>query len=166
MIRANRSNVKELASNREASNREFLIATKKNRPPDFFKTTQSFHNKVFREIDCLDCANCCTSISPIITNRDIRRIAKHQGMGESEFSDLHIVIDSDGDLIFNATPCPFLLSDNKCLIYAARPEACATYPHTESHDISRIRETALKNSFVCPAVFEILEKLKSYYSKK
>jgi len=34
------------------------------------------HERVFKSIDCLACANCCKTTSPIFCDIDIKRIAK------------------------------------------------------------------------------------------
>ena len=43
------------------------------------------HEEAFRRIDCLQCANCCKNFSPRFKTPDIKRIAKHLKMRESEF---------------------------------------------------------------------------------
>lgn len=43
------------------------------------------HEVVFSELNCLDFANYCTPIPPIVNKTDSARIAKHLGMKQSEF---------------------------------------------------------------------------------
>ena len=38
------------------------------------------HEEAFEKIDCLKCANCCKTTSPIFRDVDIERISKHLGM--------------------------------------------------------------------------------------
>ena len=57
-------------------------------------------------------------------------------------------------------PCPFLDSDNYCAVYDNRPNACREYPHTDRKRIIQLLDLTYKNTFVCPAVLEITEKIK------
>lgn len=114
------------------------------------------HSSVFNRIDCLQCANCCKSIPPLVNETDVRRIARHLGIKPSEFKDRFVTTDDDGDLVINDSPCPFLLPDNKCSIYEIRPRACRQYPHTDNFEFSKHLKLHLRNVRYCPAVFHIL----------
>ena len=127
------------------------------------EATKGLHNKIFKEIDCLDCANCCKSIPPIINETDSRRIAKHLGMKVTKFKDKYVKFDEDMDMVMNLSPCPFLQADNKCLIYEYRPKACREYPHTEDYEFTKQLKLHTINASYCPAVFHILEKLKTQF---
>jgi Fe-S-cluster containining protein len=118
------------------------------------------HESVFETINCLDCANCCRTLGPRITDADVRRIASSQRIKPSLFVERYLVVDEEGDYIFRSMPCPFLGSDNHCSIYEERPKACREYPHTDRRRIYQILPLTLKNSAICPAVFEILERLR------
>lgn len=117
------------------------------------------HDKVFSELDCLDCANCCTSIPPIVNKTDAVRIAKHLGMKPAEFEAKYLTIDEDKDTVMNQSPCPFLMEDNACFIYDVRPKACREYPHTNNFEFSKNMGYHAQNAQYCPAVFHILERL-------
>jgi uncharacterized protein len=120
----------------------------------------AIHEAVFDDINCLDCANCCRTLGPRVTDVDVRRIAASLRMKPSVFVERHLVLDEDGDYVFRSMPCPFLGSDNYCSIYDVRPRACREYPHTDRRRVYQVMNLALKNSAVCPAVFEILERLR------
>lgn len=115
------------------------------------------HDQVFSKIDCLDCANCCTSIPPIVNKTDSARIAKHLGMKLADFEDKFLTVDDDQDTVMNQSPCPFLLADNACSIYEVRPKACREYPHTNNQEFSQNLQLHAQNAIYCPAVFHILE---------
>lgn len=118
------------------------------------------HEEVFKNIDCLQCANCCKTTSPIITRRDIERISKALKMKAGDFIFQYLLVDEDEDYVFKTAPCPFLnLENNYCNIYEIRPNACATYPHTDRKNMKEILNLTLKNASVCPAVASILESL-------
>ncbi len=117
------------------------------------------HREVFSKIDCLDCAGCCKGIPPIVTKADMSRIARVFGMKPAEFEQQYVVEDEDGDTVMNTSPCPFLLEDNKCMIYDIRPKACRRYPHTNDLSFSKNMNLHVPNATVCPAVFHILRKI-------
>jgi len=119
----------------------------------------NLHEEVFQEIDCLDCANCCTTIPPMLLRADISRISKHLGMKTTQFEAEYLIEDEDGDKVMNSTPCPFLEEDNKCFIYEHRPKACRKYPHTDQMEFSRNLQLHAVNVNHCPAVFHILERM-------
>jgi hypothetical protein len=48
--------------------------------------------------DCLDCANCCKTMSPTYTKEDIRRISAHLGMTEKAFREKWLYKDKTGRL--------------------------------------------------------------------
>lgn len=152
-----------LAQQKSAGNKVFLSKLKNKKIADLDKKAQHLHNKVFEHIDCLECANCCSNISPIVKDSDILRIAKHLKMKPSDFVDKYLLLDGDGDYVYKETPCPFLLPDNYCLIYEIRPNACREYPHTDRRRFYQLTDLTLKNSFVCPAVFHFIELLKKEY---
>lgn len=120
----------------------------------------ALHEEVFGTINCLECANCCRTLGPRVTDADVRRISASLRVKPSAFTEKYLVIDEDGDYVFRSMPCPFLGSDNYCAIYEERPRACREYPHTDRPRFFQLMNLTLKNAAVCPAVFEILEQLR------
>ena len=118
------------------------------------------HDKVFECTDCLKCANCCTTTGPLFTDKDIIRIAKYLRIKPSEFTEKYLRIDEDRDYVLKSVPCTFLGEDNYCSIYEVRPKACREYPHTDRKKQNQLLNLTEKNIEVCPAVFNIVEKLK------
>jgi len=141
-----------------------LIQTlKKKKPKDLDIIARQLHEEAFEIIDCLECANCCKSISPIVRDKDIQRIGKYLKQKPSTFVTQHLLLDSDNDYVFRTQPCPFLGNDNYCSIYTARPKACAEYPHTDRKKFHQILALSLKNTLVCPAVYEVFIGLQKHY---
>ncbi len=130
---------------------------------DLDKIFHQVHFKIFTIEACLDCANCCKTIGPVLYNVDIERMAKALKIKSNDFIKQYIQIDEDNDYIFNTKPCPFLDDKNYCLVYENRPKACREYPHTDRKRMYQILNLTLKNSFTCPAVFRIVEELKNHY---
>jgi Fe-S-cluster containining protein len=141
-------------------NEKFVARLRKKKPDNLDVFVHSIHDEVFAHTDCLECANCCKTIGPMLTDRDIDKMAKHLKMRPSIFSEKYVRIDSDNHYVFNQAPCPFLMPDNYCMIYEQRPKACAEYPHTDRKKFYQLLDLTIKNTFICPAVYEIVEKLK------
>lgn len=145
-------------SNRKGINR-FLKKMKQRPPKDLDKQFQVQHDIAFEKIDCLDCANCCKTTSPIFYDKDVDRMAAFFKMKAADFYDKYLKTDEDGDQVLKSSPCPFLLADNKCMAYEARPKACREYPHTNRKRMYQLLELTAKNTRVCPAVAEIVSKM-------
>ncbi len=141
-------------------NKKFFDRLKNKKIKKLDEAFHPVHDDVFDEVDCLKCGNCCKTTSPIFTDIDIDRIAKHLRIRPAQLVKEHLHLDSDGDYVLNSSPCTFLGSDNYCSIYDFRPKACREYPHTDRKNIAGILPLTLENTKVCPAVFEIVEQLK------
>ncbi len=148
------------AKNTEAETKTFFAKLKKKKPKQLDDITHALHNEVFEEIDCLECANCCKSISPIIIDKDVERMAKQLRMKPSAFIDQYLNMDNENDYVFKEAPCPFLMPDNYCMVYEQRPRACREYPHTDRKRFFQILNLTLKNTYYCPAVYEVVDRLK------
>lgn len=118
------------------------------------------HDRVFKSIDCLSCANCCKTTSPIFREVDIKRLSKRLRVKPAEFIDQYLHIDEDKDYVLNSSPCVFLQDDNKCSVYEDRPLACREYPHTNRKKMHQILNLTRKNTEICPAVSRIFENIK------
>ena len=129
-------------------------------PRKLDERVHALHDAVFDTIDCLECANCCRTLGPRITDADVQRMAASLRIKPSVFVERYLVVDDEGDSIFRSMPCPFLGTDNYCSIYDVRPRACREYPHTDRRRVYQVLALTLKNSAICPAVFEILEFLR------
>jgi hypothetical protein len=130
---------------------------KKNKLDDLFHAS---HNESFAKIDCLDCANCCKTTSPIFRDKDIERVAKHLKMKSTLFIKQYLKKDEDGDFVLQTAPCPFLWDDDHtCSIYEYRPLACREYPHTNRKNMYQILNLTKKNIEICPAVCETVNQI-------
>lgn len=118
------------------------------------------HDAVFEKLDCLDCANCCKTTSPIFKDRDIDRIAKHLRIKPSKLVETYLRLDEDHDYVLQKSPCSFLNDDNTCSIYEVRPNACREYPHTDRKKMHQLLDLTYRNTMVCPAVEQIVEKIR------
>lgn len=151
---------KELAKKKSAENKKFLLGLKRKEPRMLDEAFHTVHEEVFEEINCLDCANCCKTTSPIFYENDIERLAKNLKMKPGDFVQKYLRVDEDNDYVLQTAPCPFLDNENYCTVYEDRPKACRDYPHTDRKKMYQVLDLATKNTMVCPAVFEMVERLK------
>ncbi len=154
------SELKLQANKKQKENASFMKQLAGKDPAKVDNAFHQLHDEVFDEVNCLECGNCCKSLGPRITDADIRRISSALKVKSAEFTDKYLHLDEDNDYVFKTMPCPFLDADNYCKIYENRPRACRDYPHTDRRRMQQILDITLKNTATCPAVFEIVERLK------
>jgi len=151
------------AKQHKKTTHKFLKRLKAKPPKNLDQEVNALDEEVFNKIDCLECANCCKTTSPVFKEKDIKRIAKLLGMKRNEFIDHYLQMDTDGAYILKQVPCPFLEEDNKCSIYPDRPEACASFPHTHRTKQRKLLDLTQENYTICPAVYQIVERLKTTF---
>ena len=152
-----------LAQQKQIENKKFFERLRKSKPKNLDQAVHELHDEAFDHIDCLTCANCCKTTGPLFKQKDIEKLAAHFRIKPSQFIDKHLHIDEDNDYVLNGLPCPFLNADNYCAVYENRPNACREYPHTNQRKIHTRYKEMYHNIAICPAVFEITEKLKKVY---
>ena len=158
-----KENVYTLAREAKDENQRFIKRMKKKLPGNLDEVVHALHDKAFEEFDCLSCANCCSSISPMMSDKDVERLATALKMKPSQVIEQYMHIDEEHDYVFNQAPCPFLMPDNYCSVYENRPKACREYPHTDRRRFGQLLSLTLKNCEVCPIVFRVVEGLKEKY---
>lgn len=156
---------RDSAKRKSAENKKFLQSLKKKDARDVDDAFHSAHEEVFEKVDCLTCANCCKTTSPIFYQNDIERVAKSLRMKPGDFVEKYLRVDEDKDYVLKSSPCPFLDSENYCTVYHDRPKACREYPHTDRKKMVQITELTYRNTIVCPAVLEIVEKVMRKFVK-
>ena len=151
---------KELSKIKHKDNNRFFKTLKKVKPKVVDSLFHSNHKKVFDYTNCMQCANCCKTTGPLFTNKDIQRISKHLSLRPSKFTEKYLRVDEDKDYVLKSVPCTFLDKENICGIYDVRPKACKEFPHTNRKKQTQLLEITEKNVAVCPAVYDIVEKIK------
>ena len=147
-------------NNKRKENSKFFKKLKNIKPKVLDKTIISVHETVFKGINCLECANCCKTTSPSFTDKDIQRISNFLKIKPSNLVDKYLVLDEENDFVLKSVPCVFLNDNNECRIYKVRPKACRNYPHTNRIKQYQLLKLTQKNIEVCPAVSQIIEKIK------
>jgi Fe-S-cluster containining protein len=151
----------KLAEEAKKESQKYFARLKKRTPKRLDYLMQELHDEEFKKTDCLTCANCCKTTSPIFTNIDVDRISKRLKMKSTAFTAQYLLRDEDDFLVLKTAPCSFLdVSDNTCTIYDVRPKACAEYPHTNRKKFIGITDLTIDNTTVCPAAYNIVETLK------
>lgn len=122
------------------------------------------HKKLFADIDCTACANCCKSIVPITQEEEIEVMAEKLGLTSAEFKAGYIETTEEG-FIISKKKCPFITAKG-CSVYEYRPQNCVEYPYTNQKEILTRLVNLLENCAICSVVFEIFEQLKQYYASE
>jgi len=151
---------KQRANAQAPENRKFLHTLKRRNPREVDRAFHALHETVFAQTNCLQCANCCKTTSPIFYPADVERAAKALRLKPGHFIEKYLRVDDENDLVLQSAPCPFLDDQNCCAIYADRPKACREYPHTNRKKMVQIMELTYRNTLVCPAVLAIVERMR------
>jgi Fe-S-cluster containining protein len=159
-VRATPENLSKLSEENKKETQKYFSKLRKKSPKRLDMLMTELHDNEFTKTDCLTCANCCKTTSPIFTDKDISRIARHFRLREQQFIETYLQRDEDDYMVLTQAPCTFLDEDNACSIYEVRPKACSEYPHTNRKKFIQLTHLTLKNTEVCPAVFNIVEELK------
>jgi len=152
---------KQKARHQKTSMRRFLTKLEKKAPTGLDKKIAVLEKEVWQETDCLTCANCCKTMTPTFTDRDMKRISAHLNMTVPELQAKWLRREKGGDRdwLNKTEPCQFLnLKDNKCSIYEVRPADCAGFPHLSKKfkDFVHIHK---QNVEYCPATYKLVEKM-------
>ena len=153
-----RNSLTEAKKNRKVY-RKKLLQLKKQRPKQLNHQFNELHEEEFETMDCLSCANCCKTTSPIFRDADINRLAKYLKMKSGAFAEKYLKLDEDNDYVLQKSPCSFLNEDNTCQVYDVRPLACREYPHTDRKNVVQIMDLTIKNTVICPAVARIVKQI-------
>ena len=140
--------------------RRFLSRIEKNPPVRLQSKIENLEKEVWIETDCLSCANCCKTMTPTYTAKDISRIATHFKMTPAAFKKKWLKKDRTGDWMNKHTPCQFLDNKtNKCSIYAIRPADCSGFPHLTKRKMTDYIHVHKQNLESYPATYRMVEKM-------
>jgi len=148
--------------------RYFLTRLETVKPRGLDTIVKVADKEVWKETDCLQCANCCKTMTPTFTTADIKRISAHFGQTPDEFKEKWLYKErSTGDWMNKKQPCQFLnLKTNKCSIYSIRPADCAGFPHHTKRHFTEWVHVYKQNVEYCPATFRLVEKIMDRVEKK
>ncbi|MFI5188071.1 MAG: YkgJ family cysteine cluster protein [Chitinophagales bacterium] len=157
----NLESFKQRVRRRKKAFRRFLCKIEKKPPRKLDQLTAAAEQEIWKEVDCLNCANCCKAMTPTYTAKDIRRISLHFEMEMREFKDKWLYKETgSGDWINRNTPCQFLdQKTNMCTIYEIRPADCAGFPHLTKMKMIGYMHVHKQNLEYCPATYRMVEKM-------
>jgi Fe-S-cluster containining protein len=154
------------ASRRKKSLSVFLDKFDELVPADMPALVEKAEAETWNEINCMDCANCCKTMTPTFNKADIVRISAHLGLTPKEFKSRWLYKEPvSGDWVNTTQPCQFL-ADNKCSIYEVRPADCAEFPHHNKKPFDLYNETFKNNLVHCPATLALVNRLKKIVEKE
>jgi len=145
--------------------RRFLTKVEKKTPKNADEIAEKLNAAVWKEVDCLQCANCCKTMSPTYTRKDIHRIAQHSNMSIADFKKQWLYKDKSGDWMNVKQPCQFLQPDNMCSIYTVRPADCAGFPHLTKKKMVDYIHVHKQNVEYCPATYTFVEKMERLWKE-
>src|SRR5205085_4749876 len=87
------------AQARKKQNHAFYKRLIRKSPRDLDKVFHAAHEETFASTDCLTCANCCKTTSPIFYPRDIERAAKAVRLKPGAFIEKYLRVDEDSDFV-------------------------------------------------------------------
>lgn len=148
--------------------RSFITRAEKKLTEDDYEMVKATEDEVWKEIHCLECANCCKVMTPTYTTEDISRISNHLDMTPAQFKKKWLTFDKKDRAWVNVSrPCQFLdLATNKCKIYEVRPADCAGFPHLTKRPFKDYFYVHKQNIEYCPATYTLVEKLKDKMEPK
>ena len=124
------------------------------------RVVAAWYDGIRQAIDCRACGHCCTVMSPILSGKDMSRLARHLGVLRKALIDKYLEPSKeDKGYIFRELPCPFL-KDRQCTIYDARPDTCRSFPHLHKREFRSRLIQVVNNCSVCPIVYNVYEGLK------
>jgi Fe-S-cluster containining protein len=164
MATVNLRSFKQGTKHNKSRLKRFLTRLAKQPPGGLDKIKIEADKEVWQEVNCLHCANCCKTMSPTYTKKDISRISKYLVISEKTFKEKWLYKDKDGDWLNRQQPCQFLdIKTNMCNVYEVRPEDCAGFPHHTKRKMTDYMHVYKQNVGYCPAtsgwVEKIMEKL-------
>lgn len=121
--------------------------------------------KVWEQIDCKACANCCRTAQVMVDAADIARLAKRLALSKAEFTRRYISTVAAGEMMLSTQPCPFL-EGNVCSVYEDRPQSCRDFPYLHEKNFRSRSISMVENTSLCPIVFNTYESLKMRLRRK
>jgi len=152
---------KQRVRHRKKAYKRFLSHLVKDPPKELDQLTSIVEKETWKEVDCLSCGNCCKTMTPTYSEKDMKRISAHLNMTVEEFKDKWLYKQrSTGDWLNKNTPCQFLdLKTNMCSIYEVRPSDCAGFPHFSRKKMVYYMHVHQQNLEYCPATYRMVEKM-------
>src|SRR5436190_10364636 len=79
--------------------KKFLKSLQHRKVPGLDPMAQRLNKEAFQKIDCLQCANCCKTMTPTWKKTEVRRIAESMGLSYDEYFKKYLKVDKEGDIL-------------------------------------------------------------------
>lgn len=95
----------------------------------------------------------------LINDAEADRLSEHLGKTRETFDNDYLEKGSNGLMIMNRMPCPFL-ANNACTVYEHRFEGCKEFPALHLPNFTKRLFTTFMHYERCPIIFNVVEQLK------
>ncbi len=95
----------------------------------------------------------------LINDTEADKLSQHLGQSREAFDKEYLEKGSNGLMIMNRMPCPFL-SDKQCSVYEHRFEGCKEFPALHLPNFKDRLFTTFMHYERCPIIFNVVEQLK------
>ncbi len=99
----------------------------------------------------------------LINDEEADNLSQHLGTPREEFDEQYLEKGSNGLMIMNRMPCPFL-SNHSCTVYEHRFAGCKEFPALHLPDFTNRLFTTFMHYERCPIIFNVVEQLKDAMS--
>lgn len=160
-LEINLNTIARMGKVKEDENYDFRAFLKGQEPDEVDEIVHRLHKEITGKINCLDCGNCCESLSTGVTDDEINILSKIEGLSVGEFVEKFIEEDQySPSKYLKDVPCRYL-KGKVCSVYEQRPNECKTYPNTHKSNFISRTFFIIENYSICPIVYNIYENLKT-----
>lgn len=162
-LELNLQKIKLEGEKKENENYRFRIYLKGVNGQKLDRNVHSLYEDISGRIDCTKCGNCCSTLKPSVSKKEIALLAKIENESVKSFTDKFTEkIEFESERYLKDNPCRYL-SDCKCTIYESRPKECRSYPHLHKPGFVFRLLNVINNYSICPIVYNVYEELKMIY---
>ncbi|MBH2005639.1 MAG: YkgJ family cysteine cluster protein [Sphingobacteriia bacterium] len=151
--------IRDFALLNETTNDRFKDFLREKDDQELDTLVQELDALVSPAISCTDCGNCCKSLMVCLNETEATALAGHLHQTREEFDARYLEKGSNGMMIMNQMPCPFL-SEDKCTVYEYRFEGCREFPALHLPHFKRRLFTTFMHYDRCPIIFNVVEQIK------
>lgn len=159
-LELNIEKIEQIRKMKENENLRFRTFLKGRDDKKVDRIVHRLNEEIEKQIDCTKCGNCCKTLRPCVTNKEIETLIAIDKVSREYFNEHFTEQDDFEDIKYlKNTPCKYL-SNKKCSIYDLRPLDCKSYPHIRKKQFNSRTLSMMGNYGICPIVFNVIESLK------